>query len=187
MLLLQTGTILNLCNIIISTGEPRPEISWYKNGKKVKPSKKDVRIQVEYDSSEQVSLLSISDATNDDAAVYSVKAKNTAGSVTQSVNVTVNDTQKEDSAKEQPAAAISDSDRPTETEESEMSTMDESDIESAPTTTPPVVLTKLQPVHVNEGESIVLKAKFQGTFVHIFLCVFLIFFYIYKIFCIYNL
>jgi len=55
------------------TGEPVPEVSWYKNKKKLKKSK---RTKMEAEAETGVCTLEISEATADDSGEYTVQLDN---------------------------------------------------------------------------------------------------------------
>ena len=55
------------------TGEPTPEVSWYKDKKKLKKSKKT---QMKTEAETGVCTLEISEATTDDSGEYTVELAN---------------------------------------------------------------------------------------------------------------
>ena len=78
-------------NLFITVGDTEAEITWYKDDKKIKPKKSDKRVKVDWDMAEDLTSLSISDATIEDAGKYLVKATTKEGTVTELVTVTVNE------------------------------------------------------------------------------------------------
>ena len=74
---------------LITLGNPAPEVSWYKDKQKLKPKKKDQKLKIDYDLDQDMNILTINDATMEDSATYTIKAKNSVGSVSESAIVTV--------------------------------------------------------------------------------------------------
>ena len=70
-------------------GTPEPEIKWYKGDAKIKPSKKDKRVRLDYDVANDLSVLEIHSASVNDAGEYIVKASNENGSAKATVEVQV--------------------------------------------------------------------------------------------------
>ena len=70
-------------------GEGEPEIVWSKDGKKIKPKKKDKRITTDWDVSDDTQSLKITDATVEDAGEYTVTVTNAGGSTSKTATVTV--------------------------------------------------------------------------------------------------
>ncbi|EDO49556.1 predicted protein, partial [Nematostella vectensis] len=66
------------------TGEPKPEIQWFKDDKPVKPSQK---IRVDY--RDDIHSLTIVGASPDDTAKYTCKATNKSGTTTRNINVDI--------------------------------------------------------------------------------------------------
>ena len=71
------------------TGDPDPDVTWYKDGKQLKPRKWDRRVKIDWDMKTDMQTLQIRDATEDDAGDYMVKATNDNGSTSMTVNVCV--------------------------------------------------------------------------------------------------
>ena len=90
--------------------------------------------------------LTISDVQVDDAGMYTVKAHNKAGVSSQSVGVNIQD------------KAIPQ----TEIQESEICPEEQTKQQAGVKPIPPTSLTKLQPVIVDVGETVLLKCQFQG-------------------------
>lgn len=78
---------------IIFTGEPEPEVKWFKGEKQLKKSKKDPRIKIDWDMSQDLNILIINDATADDSGEYTVVAENENGSFKFTVTVLVGKTE----------------------------------------------------------------------------------------------
>ena len=72
---------------ILSTGEENATVSWSRNDKRLKVSKKDKRVKIGYDPKEKFYFLEIARATADDAGEYSVTATSDGGEVTSTVAV----------------------------------------------------------------------------------------------------
>ena len=101
--------LITFCNIIIAvpndkeavpflTGEPTPEVVWYKGKKKLKVKKSEPRLSVVTDN--DVTVLSITDVTTDDAGQYQVKITNDSGTATESVDVAVHESPQENAVEE---------------------------------------------------------------------------------------
>lgn len=79
----------------LTLGEENVTVSWSRNGKPVKVSKKDKRVKIGYNSKEKLYFLEIANATLDNAGEYSVTASSDGGQVTSMVAmVTVEPSQK---------------------------------------------------------------------------------------------
>ena len=72
-----------------TTGDPKPDIEWFKDDKKIKPTKKDKRIAIAWDEAEDMSTLIIEETTETDSGSYTVKATNKWGVVVSTVSVMV--------------------------------------------------------------------------------------------------
>ena len=71
-------------------GEQDAKITWYKDDKPIKPKKSDQRVKVDWDMTEDITVLSISGVKLEDAGDYLVKATTEDGTVSELVTVTVN-------------------------------------------------------------------------------------------------
>jgi hypothetical protein len=76
-------TLFSLC--YYTTGNPPPEVSWYKNGRKVFPTS-NVKAYSEEDGSH---VLLINDALDYQSGDYSCKAKNAVGDVEAQFTITI--------------------------------------------------------------------------------------------------
>ena len=72
--------VLSLICCFDSTGEPTPEMSWYKGKKHIKSSKKDKRIKISFDEANKLSKLQISEAVIEDSGEYTIKIGNEVSS-----------------------------------------------------------------------------------------------------------
>ena len=79
----------HLSKITFETGNPEPEIKWYKAEEKIKVRKNDNKCKIYRNSSDDCYILEIQNATADDNAKYTVKASNDFGSVKASAKVEV--------------------------------------------------------------------------------------------------
>ena len=61
------------------TGEPEPEVVWLKDGKRIKPKKRDPRLKIAWDISDDMYFLEIQTATKDDQGTYEVVVTNDKG------------------------------------------------------------------------------------------------------------
>ena len=61
------------------TGEPEPEVVWFKDGKKIKPKKRDTRLKIDWDISTDMYFLEIQNATKHDQGTYEVVVSNDKG------------------------------------------------------------------------------------------------------------
>ena len=61
------------------TGEPEPEVVWLKDGKRIKPKKRDTRLKIDWDISTDMYFLEIQTATQDDKGTYEVVVTNDKG------------------------------------------------------------------------------------------------------------
>lgn len=77
------------CIFISCTGQPQPEVRWYKGNEKVKSKKSDKRVLPQYDAVTDTHILEVNMATLQDASRYTVKASNEYGDAKVSVNVQV--------------------------------------------------------------------------------------------------
>ncbi|XP_008259637.2 alpha-protein kinase 2 isoform X2 [Oryctolagus cuniculus] len=68
-------------------GQPKPEITWYKNGQAIDES--DMVSSYEFFENQYIHLLHLSCCTTDDAAVYQVTAKNCSGMICCSASIEV--------------------------------------------------------------------------------------------------
>ena len=79
----------------LTLGEENATVSWSRNGKPLKVSKKDKRMKIGYDSNKKLYFLEIACATLDNAGEYAVTASSDGGQVTSMVAmVTVEASQK---------------------------------------------------------------------------------------------
>ena len=76
-------------NDLDPAAEPEAEVTWSKDGKKLKKKKKDDRFSMKYDTASAQHVLEIKDATAEDHGKYDVTATNANGSVTHTINVNV--------------------------------------------------------------------------------------------------
>lgn len=67
-------------------GHPKPVVKWYKNGKEILPDGEKIKIQEFKGGYFQ---LVISNADENDAAVYQIRATNQLGSISTSMNLEV--------------------------------------------------------------------------------------------------
>ena len=65
------------------------EVSWTKDGKKLKPKKKDKRLKIDLDTKTNTSTLELAEATMEDVGEYAVVAENEGGMSTCTVSVSV--------------------------------------------------------------------------------------------------
>lgn len=86
----KTAAEFETCVLII-LGNPDVEVSWKKNGEKVK-KKKDKRIRMEKDSTTDTYFLEISKVTKEDEGSYTVTAQGAGGEVTHAVKLSVGST-----------------------------------------------------------------------------------------------
>ena len=143
-----------------STGNPEPRIVWYKNGKEIKAKKNQNRIKIHWDHVEDVDILEIRDANEDDAGEYTVKAINAAGTteVTVGVGVQVRESSEEEEKKVQVTVIASES----ESSETELSTEITSEEEPTPSQYAPDFEEKPQPTSVTLGDTIKLTCLVTG-------------------------
>ena len=71
----------------LTAGEENATVSWSRNGKPLKVSKKDKRVKIGYNSKEKLYFLEIACATVDNAGEYSVTASSDGGEVSSTVAV----------------------------------------------------------------------------------------------------
>ena len=71
---------------LVQLGTPDPDVTWYKNGKKVK-SRKDPRIKANWDMKTDIYSLDVKDIISSDYGEYAVKVENELGVLKHSVNV----------------------------------------------------------------------------------------------------
>ena len=92
----------------LNLGEENATVSWSRNGKPLKVSKKDKRMKIGYDSNKKLYFLEIGCATLDNAGEYAVTASSDGGQVTSMVAmVTVEASQKQKPLLPQPPEAVS--------------------------------------------------------------------------------
>lgn len=60
-------------------GQPPPEVKFYKGEERLKPRKKDKKLRLSYDVTDDIFVMEILNATVEDAGVYHVKAANKTG------------------------------------------------------------------------------------------------------------
>lgn len=77
------------CIFISCTGQPQPEVRWYKGNEKLKSKKPDKRVLLQYDAVADAHILEVNMATLQDASRYTVKAGNEYGDVKVSAIVQV--------------------------------------------------------------------------------------------------
>ena len=75
-----------------SLGDPEPEVTWYKGEKKLKMSKREPRIKIDWDMAQDLNILVIMDANKDDSGEYTVVAENEHGTFRFTVTVLVGKT-----------------------------------------------------------------------------------------------
>ena len=76
-------------NFIDSTGDPEPEVEWYKGDKLLKQSRREPRLKIDWDMKQDLHVLIIKDSTPEDAGEYTVVAENDHGSFRFTVTVIV--------------------------------------------------------------------------------------------------
>ncbi|CAD5121391.1 DgyrCDS9913 [Dimorphilus gyrociliatus] len=74
-----------------STGTPGPEISFYKNDKKIKTKKSDKRIKVDWDMDADKYTLTIKEANPDDSGEYKVVAENEHGKQEKLIKISIDE------------------------------------------------------------------------------------------------
>lgn len=85
------------------TGDPTPEVQWYKDGSKLKPKKKDKKLQLDWDVAQDIHTLIIADLTVEDSGQYKVEITNSKGKAESVVTVNVGKPQGKDTV-DAPAA-----------------------------------------------------------------------------------
>lgn len=76
---------------MVLTGEPEPDVKWFKDDVELKTSKKNKRIKTDWDIKENMYILEIKDARNEDTGDYVLKAENDSGFLKATINVIVMD------------------------------------------------------------------------------------------------
>lgn len=78
---------MNLCTSCL-VGDPEPEVTFHKDGKQINP-RKNKRAKIDWDLDTDVTILSIKDATNEDAGEYMIRAENDKGGFQFTINVII--------------------------------------------------------------------------------------------------
>ena len=138
--------------------ESDAEITWYKDDKQIKPKKSDKRVKVDWDMAEDLTSLSVSDATIEDAGNYLVKATTKEGTVTELVTVAV--TEPATVKKAPHKAVVKITDKEEKVEPAKDIPNQETAVESE--TAGPKFELSPKPVTVEVGGSISLKCKVAG-------------------------
>ena len=142
-------TILTLC-----LAEVEPEVVWSKDGKVIKQKKKDKRIKIDWNVSDDTYFLEINESTVEDSGKYTVTVSNKGGSVEESVDVTVKLPAPEVKEEEVSAeAAVEVAEAPEVKEEAKEAVVEEVVVKV------PEFAMSPQAVTVTEGESFVLKFR----------------------------
>ena len=76
---------------INQSGDPKPEVKWYRGEERIKPKKGDKRVRYGYDSHNDLYVLQIQSAQTDDSARYTVRLSNQHGSAHCTVTLNVTD------------------------------------------------------------------------------------------------
>ena len=142
-------------------GEPEPEVTWYKDGNKLKPRKPDARVRIDWDLKEDTNTLIISEACATDSGQYTVKATNDSGSITETVNVSVSapkQNQKKPQEKNKADETVGET-----TEEEVVDIPDAKEkIANVTETTGPKFEVAPEATTVEIGETLTLKCKLAG-------------------------
>ena len=136
------------------------EVSWKKDGKTVKPKKKENRVTVEYSKEEDAYILEIKEATMKDAGEYTVVVESEAGTVSSSAAVTV----QEPASLEEPAKKTDEPVVETAPKVKDVKHAEEGVIEAPSEKTTPLPKFDAEPqsAKVSEGETIRLACKISG-------------------------
>ena len=73
-----------------STGEPEPCLTWFKDDKKIRPQE-DPRVSLDFDLKDDLNILIIENATQEDAGAYRLEVDNDHGEVNVTVMVSVDE------------------------------------------------------------------------------------------------
>lgn len=93
MCICECVTLLEYCfadaSYFLFKGIPQPELKFYKDDEMLKLRKKDKKLRLSYDVTDDLYILEISNPTAADAGIYRIKATNKLGSAEAEVTVTV--------------------------------------------------------------------------------------------------
>ena len=143
---------------IFLTGTPEPKITWKKDGKEIKPKKKDKRFIISWDIDNDLNTLEIKEATVEDAGAYTIEATNSLGTVEATVTVTVEPTKEpEEDEPVNEAVCVEE----TTTQET-VAEHDDKEEESTKTSVVPEIMIKPEDITVTPGESVKLSCKIKG-------------------------
>ena len=147
----------------LNSGESEAEITWYKDDKKIKPKKNDKRVKVDWDMTEDLTSLSISNVTIEDGGNYLVKATTKEGTVKELVTVTVNEpatVRKAPSDTKEPKEAVEETIEGEEVGAAKEKPNEEKAVSSK--TEAPQFEIAPEPVTVEIGGTVTLKCKVAG-------------------------
>ena len=138
-----------------STGDPEPEIRFYKDNIRLAPRKLDRRMRIEWDMKADLTVLTIKNAESSDAGAYRLEASNQYGSSSVSVTVTV----------KLPHEALEEADEGLSVEVVTLPPVPPSKKgiqKVVPQPEPPKIEKAPEPVIVQEGDTIWLSCKIKG-------------------------
>ena len=78
-----------MTRVFLCAGNPTPDVNWYKDGTKLKPKKKDKRLQLDWNITDDIHTLILTDITVDDSGEYKIEVTNEKGKIETSVSVKV--------------------------------------------------------------------------------------------------
>ena len=141
-------------------GNPEPNVRWKKDGREIKPKKKDKRFLISWDIDNNLNTLEIKDAEVEDSGVYTVEATNSLGTVQSTVTVTVQPTEQHEAEPMNVAVCVEE----ILTQESAVEQVIESGTEDkvAEVTVQPEILIKPEDIKVTPGETVKISCKIKG-------------------------
>lgn len=94
---------------ISTSGDPEPDITWYKGDKLIKPRKWDKKKRITWDLATEFSILEIKNLDMNDSGEYTVKGTNKHGTTSATFNVIVQDKSKKKKVKGKVSATTEES------------------------------------------------------------------------------
>lgn len=145
-----------------NVGDPEPEVEWSKDGELLKPRKKDKRLRIDWDIAEDMHLLELKDAREEDSGEYTFRALNVGGVSDTSAHVSVG----KDNCGEGPVAGVA-ADQCQSSDEDSVATTVEVDVsreqsQGTPTDKPPLIEDLPPQLEVEIGGSFKLFCKISG-------------------------
>ena len=141
-------------------GNPKPNVRWKKDGREIKPKKKDKRFLISWDINNDLNTLEIKDAEVEDSGVYIVEATNSLGTVQSTVTVIVQPTEQPKAEPMNEAVCVEE----ISTQESAVEQVIESGTEEkvVEVTIQPAILIKPEDIEVTPGETVKISCKITG-------------------------